>query len=145
MARRVLNRELNVILTNISAWNSPNTNGFAGLGGAQMSEILHHVQVAKAKAEKFYGRHHLIQEVLDTLTLSAGATSGMVAGGVGTVDSLKCISVTIIGKTGSGKTALMSKVSETLAAAGGRYADLPVIVRFCGTSAGTVDGHELVK
>jgi hypothetical protein len=39
----------------------------------------------------------------------------------------------------------MSKVSDTLAAAGGRYADLPVIVRFCGTSAGTVDGHELVK
>ena len=140
----MLNRELNVILTNISAWNSPNTNGFAGLGGAQMSEILHHVQVAKVKAEKFYGRHHLIQEVLDTLTLSAAA-SGMVAGGVGTGDSLRCISLAIIGRTGSGKTALMSKVSETLAAAGGPYADLPVIVRFCGTSAGTVDGHELIK
>ena len=100
VAKRVLNRELNVILTNISAWNSPNTNGFAGLGGAQMSEILHHVQVAKVKAEKFYGRHHLIQEVLDTLTLAA---SGMVASAhtavssgscaVGTGDSLKCISL----------------------------------------------------
>jgi hypothetical protein len=53
----VLNRELNVILTNISAWNPPYTKGFSGLGGAQMSEILHHRQVAKLKAEKLYGQH----------------------------------------------------------------------------------------
>jgi hypothetical protein len=94
-----------------------------------MSEILHHVQVAKVKAEKIDDRHRLIQEVLDSLTLSSGIVAAACtaissgSGGVCTGDLLKCISLAIIGKTGAGKTALISKVSDTLAAAGGRYAD----------------------
>ena len=50
------------------------------------------------------------------------------------------IHLSLIGVSGVGKTALMAKLAVTISAS----SELPVIVRFCGTSKGSANGFELV-
>ena len=52
------------------------------------------------------------------------------------------ISLCVIGRSGTGKTALMAKLATTTRAANDQR---PVIIRFCGTSKGSVNGLALVQ
>ena len=52
------------------------------------------------------------------------------------------ISFCVIGRSGTGKTALMAKLASIARAANDQR---PVIIRFCGTSKGSVNGLSLVQ
>ena len=52
------------------------------------------------------------------------------------------ISLSVIGRSGTGKTALMAKLASI---ARGANDQRPVIIRFCGTSKGSVNGLTLVQ
>ena len=52
------------------------------------------------------------------------------------------ISLCVIGRSGTGKTALMAKLATITRAANDQR---PVIIRFCGTSKGSVNGLALVQ
>ena len=52
------------------------------------------------------------------------------------------ISLCVIGRSGTGKTALMAKLASVARAANDQR---PVIIRFCGTSKGSMTGLSLVQ
>ena len=52
------------------------------------------------------------------------------------------VSLCVIGRSGTGKTALMAKLASIARAANDQR---PVIIRFCGTSKGSVNGLSLVQ
>ena len=52
------------------------------------------------------------------------------------------ISLSVIGRSGTGKTALMAKLASIARATNDQR---PVIIRFCGTSKGSVNGLTLVQ
>ena len=52
------------------------------------------------------------------------------------------ITLCVIGRSGTGKTALMAKLASVARAANDQR---PVFIRFCGTSKGSVDGLTLVQ
>ena len=64
------------------------------------------------------------------------------AGGRDTTNLFSGISLCVIGRSGTGKTALMAKLASIARAANDQR---PVIIRFCGTSKGSVNGLALVQ
>ena len=73
------------------------------------------------------------------------ATTLMVSndtGGRDTENLFSGISLCVIGRSGTGKTALMAKLASIARAANDQR---PVIIRFCGTSKGSVNGLALVQ
>ena len=53
-----------------------------------------------------------------------------------------CVSLCVVGKSGAGKTAFMAKLAQRLSQ---EKPDRPVLVRFCGTSRGSMTGQALVQ
>jgi len=104
-----------------------------GIEGKHMDEILHHVKWAQQKISSFEGREELVHKCMDTLSQEM-RTGDCIFNGV---------SLTIVGVSGSGKTALASYVSKQLKAKHG--GDIPLIIRFCGTSSDSSNGFALVK
>ena len=104
-----------------------------GLPGELVAEMLHHCLWASKKCRSFIGREALVHEILSRLNH---------------VDSdSKCdITLAVIGRSGAGKTALMSVVAREINELLGQRSpqDRPVIVRFCGTSPRSSRGLSLL-
>jgi len=104
-----------------------------GIEGKHMDEFLHHVKWAQQKISSFEGRDELVHKCMDTLSQEMRAGDCIFNG----------VSLAIVGVSGSGKTALASYVSKQLKVKHG--GDIPLIIRFCGTSSDSSNGFALVK
>eukprot|EP01038_Epipyxis_sp_PR26KG_P015326 gene15326-20654_t len=106
-----------------------------GLPGKVLTEMLHHYKWAELKNRTFFGRKHLIDEIIQKIYYPLIDENDSDFGGV-------CLA--LIGGSGCGKTSIMAKVAslvfENEESAGRR----PIIIRFCGTSPGSFHGHQLV-
>ena len=137
----VLDKELNYVIEKCVSWNE-NGDG-RGLAGEDLSEMIHHTRVLEDKCSTFQGRENLIDASFKHIKEVSRQRSCL--------SSLKqCfmlsknvldVSLSIIGVSGSGKTALMSKLAQSCKS---HFPFIPVIVRYCGTSKGTVDALGLI-
>jgi Cdc6-like AAA superfamily ATPase len=111
-----------------------------GVDGDSLAEMLHHCMWARMKVSEFFEREELVGSALAAVDKEVGIVSkgGNPYGG---------ISLAVIGASGCGKTALMAKVAAELFKREKEKSTShrPVIVRFCGTSAGSVTGMALVQ
>ena len=109
-----------------------------GLPGGSLAEMLHHCQWAHAKCETFKGREEVVSSAL---TMVHGISYAKVV----TSNPLDGISMCVIGASGAGKTALMAKIAESLFKSNQeKSSSVPIIVRFCGTSAGSRSAKSLI-
>ena len=122
-----LSKELNDVVTKVQSWNRDG-NGL-GFSGEEIMEMIHHCKILDDKCVSFQGRKELLEESLQQIKKKHG-------------DKLLDISFSIIGVSGSGKTALMSKIAEQCRSL---FPTTPIIVRYCGTSKGSVDGLVLIR
>ena len=122
-----LSAELRSVIERVQSWEKDG-NGI-GLSGQVINEMIHHCKILHDKCKSFKGRDDLIQNSLQYIRSN--------------VDEIKVleISLSITGISGSGKTALMSKLAEMCQSI---YPDIPIIIRFCGTSKGSIDGLVLI-
>lgn len=110
-------------------WNSDGDG--IGLDGAALGEMLQHALWAREKCAGFVGRAMLIREAVAAIDATTTHTHPSYG-----------ISLSIIGRSGTGKTALMAKLASVVRAADPQRA---VIIRFCGISNGSADGLSLVQ
>jgi hypothetical protein len=117
-----------------------------------MNEILHHFQLTISKASLYHGREELIDHALHLImNISSKYRS-----------SLRNVSLGIIGKSGSGKTSLLSKLALRLAEdqqivsqnqtqnqninnQEQQQQTIPVMIRYCGTSRYSLHGKDLIQ
>eukprot|EP01032_Pedospumella_encystans_P011495 gene11495-13362_t len=109
-----------------------------GILGASLAEMLHHCEWAQTKCLAFQGREGLVMSALE-----------MVQRAPQTEDAadhhLRGISMCVIGVSGAGKTSLMAKMADCVFLSHQSTASpVPVIVRFCGTSAGSRNARSLI-
>eukprot|EP01038_Epipyxis_sp_PR26KG_P017224 gene17224-23737_t len=102
------------------------------LDGKSVSEMLHHSEWAYEKVRAFYGREMLIDSCLDKITSNKN-------------NNKYGICLAVIGVSGSGKTALMAKLAESIIMRTLTSPDAVVIIRFCGTSPGSNNAFSLVR
>jgi hypothetical protein len=149
--RERLGASLEEIIRMRAAWNHDGCG--LGVAGDEAAEMLHHATFAARKVQDFEGREGLVQEALAHVYNSSGVRT---KDAQRPESSLSCIALSIIGRSGSGKTALMAKLADCIARAedGGvgevaegdlRRTPRCVIVRFCGTSPGSTAGLALVR
>jgi WD40 repeat protein len=106
-----------------------------GISLHYLDEIIHHYRICYLKSSSFIERTNLISNALRLLsqyTSSTGKNRTSVFG----------IALGVIGVSGSGKTAFMSKLAEMMKNSG---SSIPVIVRFCGTSRYSLHGIHLIQ
>ena len=145
------------------------TNDACGLGvdGDVAEEILHHSLLARQKCATFVGRETLVRDAVRIIRARSQIPR---IGGIKSQRLLYSgIWLSIVGKSGVGKTSFIAKLAHMLreeeklvpvwrssAAAvsksSGKGAGVgpdgsvrPVIVRFCGTSRASMDGLSLVR
>jgi hypothetical protein len=119
-----------------------------------LKEVLHHCQTAYKKAETFFGREELLKKA-HHMIMDHGKTKGHFSG----------ITLALIGKSGCGKTAAMSKIAlsmihahngvdkkagsrkevSTLDSSNHVIVPVPIIIRFCGTSQYSLNGLRLIQ
>jgi len=128
--------ELNSIIDKKRKWLKDSFG--LGLKGKEVDEMLHHCKVLLDKCNDFKGRDKLITLALDTI-LNDNSNHDPA--------NVFNISLCCIGASGTGKTALMSKlasmISDRMIQSDGKI--IPVIIRFCGTSGYSMDGLNLIK
>jgi WD40 repeat protein len=113
-------------------------NDHNGLSEEYMNEIVHHLVVWKNKCASFIGRETLITTALAAFTESND---------YGTNDALGrklLVSLALVGKSGTGKTSLMSLIAKKISSNVANSHDIPVIVRFCGTSPNSLHAYDLI-
>jgi flagellar biosynthesis GTPase FlhF len=120
--RVCLEKELDAVILRSEEWNK----GFNGIPVDQLEEIIHHCSTAFEKARHFFGREELLQSALEKMKTSKQPFSGII--------------LALVGKSGCGKTALMSKLA--LSCTGSSE---PTIIRFCGTSKFILNGLKLIQ
>lgn len=109
-----------------------------------IEEILHHQKLAYEKGKNFIGREDLLTKVLDLFDKPWNSSEQL-------TKSLHCITFAIIGKSGTGKTSLISKLalilSERKSSLQSKRLDLsiPLIIRYCGTSTCSIHGIDLMQ
>ena len=112
--------------------------------------MLHHCKIAIDKCRDFSGRDDLIARSIDMILATTDATNTTTAPAV-TTDATSTttttmndykISLCLIGNSGSGKTALMSKLAQVIRV---KVTSIPTIIRFCGTSGDSMSGLALIK
>ena len=113
------------------AWNQDGCG--LGLPGDLLGEMLHHVVWAQEKCRGFVGRKALVQQALTMITSQSTSSSE---------NDWSGITLSVIGRSGTGKTALMAELARSVRATD---TNRPVIIRFCGTSKGSADGLSLVQ
>jgi hypothetical protein len=123
----ILSSELDFVISKIARW-AADGNGL-GVAGAELDEIIHHCRLAYKKRQSFIAREELVDEAMGII------------GGCARQD-MNGISLCIIGVSGCGKTALMAKLAGEVTR---QFPDQHVIIRFCGTSQGSVDGLGLIR
>lgn len=126
-----------------------------GLPGNEAAEMLHHCAWAQVKSASFVGREELLQQALDTIMQPMQHTTGAESCYLDTAVRVQegsglhsGICLHVVGESGCGKTALMSKLAKLVFET--QQCDFhlrqrPVIARFCGTSAGSSTGLALVR
>ena len=137
--KRFIFQELKVSLDEVirrkESWNKDGDG--LGLPGSVLSDMFHHYQWAAEKNRLFFGREDLVRSVVERVfsTDTRGSNS-----------PFSGISVAVIGGSGCGKTALMSRVAaEVWRRQQEEGLERPVIIRFCGTSPESNHGLNLVK
>lgn len=130
-----------------------------GIGGEDISEWIHHINWCQGKCKTFEGRRHLVQECISHIrkpnrstipdtdkTINHNPSSSSTPSSKITAieDTFAGISLAIIGVSGSGKTALVSKVAQELKD-DRAFRDIPLVVRFCGTTDHNNDGVQLLR
>jgi WD40 repeat protein/tetratricopeptide (TPR) repeat protein len=139
VTRDCLEKELKKVIDKSEQWN----DGFAGIPADQLEEIVHHCSTAFTKASNFFGREELLGKALEMIKK---ATDPIKRGGDAESKPLSGICMAIVGKSGCGKTALMSKLALSLGSGGATAVkEIPVIIRFCGTSRYSLNGLQLIQ
>lgn len=124
----LLKEEIDSVSAKTANWGADG-NGLK-VSGEDLNEMFHHCKIAVDKCSTFLGRETLLNQAFDIIKTNSIQSK--------TMD----ICLSIIGSSGSGKTALMAKLAELVKK---QSPDVPVIIRFCGTSSGSVDGLNLLK
>ena len=128
----MLRKELDRIVLERRQWEA---HGFSfPIPGGYVEEMFHHIKIAYEKSKNFIGRKDLIKECEKIIDI-----------GVPLYDrfQFRSISLSLIGKSGSGKTALMSVLASKYH---DRYnSNIPVIIRFCGTSKLSIHARDLIQ
>ena len=157
----VLKKDLDYIILKKLKWYH-NCFGL-NISGDDMDEILHHCKLGHDKSHDFIGRDDLINEITDIIFNNVERISGLepseeLTSAIdsddndvirsmepNTVDdnssSLDCITLCLVGIPGVGKSALISKLATICH----QNSNIPVIIRFCGTSNGSLNGLDLIK
>ena len=111
-----------------------------GIPGEKLFEMLHHCNFAKEKCVTFIGQNDVICSTLDAIKKDNRRIEECVDDPF--IRRFHGVCVSIIGVSGSGKTALISKVACEF------YSQMPegsaVIVRFCGTTRGSNNAFNLM-
>ena len=137
--RALLQNSLHALMDKCEQWKLDGCG--LGLQGSVLSEMLHHSQWARVKTIDYFGREELVTKVV-------GAVFGSHTPGA---DPLSGLALCVIGGSGCGKTALMAKVASEVfleqqkPSVPEHIKQRPIIIRFCGTSAGSNSGLELVR
>jgi WD40 repeat protein/DNA replication protein DnaC len=127
-ARRCLESEVDKAIMKCNEWNK----GLCGIPEDHSEEIIHHCSTAFKKSRHFFGREELLHRALEKVRHFKMEKAEE--------EPFSGITLALIGKSGCGKTALMSKLSLSL-----NQEELPVIIRFCGTSKFSLSGLKLVQ
>ena len=122
-----LSVEFRSVIERVQSWEKDG-NGI-GFPGQVVNEMIHHCKILYDKCKTFQGREDLIQDSLQYIRSNDDERK------------LLEISLSIIGISGCGKTALMSKLAVMCQSI---FPDIPIIIRYCGTSKGSVDGLVLI-
>jgi WD40 repeat protein len=129
--RDCLEKELEKVILKSIEWKK----GFSGVPGDYFEEILHHCSTAFTKASSFFGREELVQSAIDVIKNGRTAVTenhSMFSG----------IDLGVVGKSGCGKTALMSKLALSSSL---EKTAIPTVIRFCGTSKFSLNGLKLIQ
>jgi WD40 repeat protein len=129
VTRDCLEKELEKVILKSTEWKK----GFGDIPADHLEEIIHHCSTGFTKASSFIGREDLVQRARDIIKKSC------------TTDNVNSvfsgINLGLVGKSGCGKTALMSKLSLSASL----DPTVPVIIRFCGTSKFSLSGLKLIQ
>jgi WD40 repeat protein len=98
-----------------------------------LDEIIHHYRICYLKSSSFIERTNLISNAMQLLSQYTPSTRK---------NSLFKIALGVVGMSGSGKTAFMSKLATVMKNSNSL---IPVIVRFCGTSRYSLHGIHLIQ
>jgi WD40 repeat protein len=130
LTRDCLEKELEKVVLKSVEWNK----GFAGIPADHLEEIIHHCSTAFTKASSFIGREELVEQAMDVIKngRTKGNENSMFSG----------IDLGLVGKSGCGKTAFMSKL---FLSSSSMDSTIPTVVRFCGTSKFSVNGLKLIQ
>lgn len=119
--------ELNCIIIRKGKWLSDSFG--LGIKGKDTDEMLHHCNLVNDKCQDFIGREELINSALQMIIANC-------------CDNPFKISLCIIGISGIGKTAFMSKLASAMVE---RVQNIPIIIRFCGSSGYSTNGLDLIQ
>jgi hypothetical protein len=129
VARTCLENEMEKVILKCNQWKQ----GIYGIPEGHVEEIVHHCSTAFSRSQHFFGREELLQIALEKIRnfIFDQSKNKLFSG----------ISLALIGKSGCGKTAMMSMLALSLQG----LEELPVIVRFCGTSKYSLSGLKLIQ
>merc|ERR1712023_171631 len=132
----VLQNSIHDIVKRSKEWDL-NAHGL-NMPGTDVEEMLHHYGWGNIKVGGFVARHTLIDDCQQTIAQPnrCDETSE------GRRFDFSGISLAIVGVSGAGKTALMAKLAHLSYENNG---NVPVLLRFCGTSRGSNTGLELMR
>jgi WD40 repeat protein len=141
VTRAILEKDLQKVIEKSEHWNV----GFAGVPVHHLEEIVHHSTTAFTRSRHFYGRQTLVQTALERIQsteVSQKKTTTNITTTTNENQLFPNISLALIGRSGCGKTALMSKLALSCIDPTG---EIPTIIRFCGTSQFSLNGLKLIQ
>jgi WD40 repeat protein len=129
VARTCLEKEMEKVILKCYQWKQ----GIYGIPEDHMEEIVHHCSTAFTKSQHFFGRDELLQTALEKIrNFKVDRAKNKLFSG---------ISLALIGKSGCGKTSMMSMLALSFQG----QEEPPVIIRFCGTSKYSLSGLKLIQ
>ena len=132
----VLQNSIDHIVERSKEWDL-NAHGL-GLSGTDVGEMLHHYVWANIKVSSYVPRSALTDECQQVIAQSNRCDTTSV---IGRFD-FSGISVALVGPSGVGKTATMAILAHMSYE---KNRNVPVLIRFCGTSRGSNTGLELMR
>jgi WD40 repeat protein len=147
VTRDCLEKELKKVIDKSEHWHV----GFPNIPVDHREEILHHCLNAFEMSNTFFGREELLQKGLEMMKRMRKNEEEQEQEAVTTVQPLVSgICLAVVGKSGYGKTALMAKLavscaSDSTASNSILPMQIPMIIRFCGTSRYSLNGLKLIQ
>jgi WD40 repeat protein len=157
VTRNLLVQELEKTVSKLEKWN----NGTLGIPTDYTYEIVHHCLTAYEKARHFVGREELLASALEEMRKEKSVITDETINTLDTdgdhnnessvtIETDLClgIDVAIVGKSGCGKTSLMSKLALTHRESIDILdptEEIPTVIRYCGTSKYSLSGLELIQ